>query len=74
MLQGTSAYCVLRMKQVTYKGSTVIPTSSSLEMIQVLWAFFPENCDQSVEVSAEINGSLIFGILGLFLVGVKSST
>ena len=28
--------------------------------------FFPENCDQSVEVSAEINGSLIFGILGLF--------
>ena len=32
MLQGTSAYCVLlRTKQVTYKGSTVIPTSSSLE-------------------------------------------
>ena len=28
--------------------------------------FFPENRDQSVEVSAEINGSLIFGILGLF--------
>ena len=54
------------MKQMTYKGSTVIPTSSSLEMIQVLWAFLPENCDQSVEVSAEINGSLIFGILGLF--------
>ena len=55
------------MKQVTYKGSTVIPTSSSLEMIQVLWAFFfPENRNQSVEVSAEINGSLIFGILGLF--------
>ena len=54
------------MKQVIYKGSTVIPTSSSLEMIQVLWAFFPENRDQSVEVSAEINGSLIFGILGLF--------
>ena len=28
-------------KQVTYKGSTVIPTSSSLEMIQVLcWFFF----------------------------------
>ena len=41
------------MKQVKYKGSTVIPTSSSLEMIQVLWAFFPENRDQSVEVSAE---------------------
>ena len=62
------------MKQVTYKGSTVIPTSSSLETIQVLWAFFfPENRDQSVEVSAEINGSLIFGIL-VFLVGVKSST
>ena len=54
------------MKQMTYKGSTVIPTSSSLEMIQVLWAFFPENRDQSVEVSAEINGCLIFGILGLF--------
>ena len=54
------------MKQVTYKASTVIPTSSALEMIQVLWAFFPENRDQSVEVSAEINGSLIFGILGLF--------
>ena len=35
-------------------------------MIQVLWAFFPENHDQSVEVSAEINGSLKFGILGLF--------
>ena len=36
-------------------------------MIHVLWVFFfPENCDQSVEVSAEINGSLIFGILGLF--------
>ena len=35
-------------------------------MIQVLWAFFPENRDQSVEVSAEINGSLTFGILGLF--------
>ena len=77
MLQGTSAYCVLlRMKQVTYKGSTVIPTSSSLKMIQmfqVLWAFLPENHDQSVEVSAEINGSLIFGILGVFS-GVKSST
>ena len=53
----TSAYCVLlQMKQVTYKGSTVIPTSSSSETIQVLWAFFPENRDQSVEVSAEING------------------
>ena len=66
-LQETSAYCVLlQMKQVTYKGSTVIPTSSSLEMIQVLWAFFPENLDQSVEVSAEINGSLKFGILDLF--------
>ena len=51
---------------MTYKGSTVIPTSSSLEMIQVLWTFFPENRQQSVEVSAEINGSLIFGILGLF--------
>ena len=35
-------------------------------MIQVLWAFFPENHDQSVEVCAEINGSLIFGILGFF--------
>ena len=35
-------------------------------MIQVLWAFFPENHDQSVEVSAEINGSLIFGILSHF--------
>ena len=34
MLQGTRAYCVLlRMKQVTYKASTVIPTSSALEMI-----------------------------------------
>ena len=54
------------MKQVKYKGSTIIPTSFSLEMIQVLWAFFPENRDQSVEVSAEINDSLIFGILGLF--------
>ena len=54
------------MKQVICKGSTVIPTSSSLEMIQVLWAFFPENRDQSVEVSAEINGSLIFAILSLF--------
>ena len=33
-LQETSVYCVLlRMKQVTYIGSTVIPTSSSLEMI-----------------------------------------
>ena len=29
------------MKQVTYKGSIVIPTSSSLEMIQMLWAFLP---------------------------------
>ena len=28
--------------------------------------FFPENRDQFVEVSAEINGSLKFGILGLF--------
>ena len=28
--------------------------------------FFPENPDQFVEVSAEINGSLKFGILGLF--------
>ena len=54
------------MKQVTFKGSTVIPTSSSLEMIQVLWALSPENCDQFVEVSAEINGSLKFGILCLF--------
>ena len=54
------------MKQVTYKGSTVIPTSFSLEMILVLWAFFPENRDQSVEVNAEINGSLKFGILSLF--------
>ena len=54
------------MKRVTYIGSTVIPTSSSLEMIQVLRAFFPENPDQLVEVSAEINGSLKFGILGLF--------
>ena len=63
MLQDTSACCVLLwMKQVTYKGSTVIPTSSSLELIQVLWAFFPENRDQFVE----INGSLKFDILGLF--------
>ena len=55
------------MKQVIYKGSTVIPTSSSLEMIQLLWAFFfPENRDQAVEVSAEIIGSLKFGILSLF--------
>ena len=54
------------MKRVTYIGSTVIPTDSSLEMIQVLWAFFPEKPDQSVEVSAEINGSLKFGILGRF--------
>ena len=54
------------MERVTYIGSTVIPTYSSLEMIQVLWAFFPEKPDQSVEVSAEINGSLKFGILGLF--------
>ena len=53
------------MKRVTYIGSTVIPTYSSLEMIQVLWVFFfPEKPDQSVEVSAEINGSLKFGILG----------
>ena len=51
------------MKRVTYIGSTVIPTYSSLEMIQVLC---PEKPDQSVEVSAEINGSLKFGILGLF--------
>ena len=66
MLQETSAYCVLlKMKQLTYKGSTVIPTSSSLEMIQMLWAFFPGNRDQSVKVSAEMNGSLKFGILGL---------
>ena len=66
-LQEPSAYRVLlRMKRVTYIGSTVIPTSSSLEMIQVLWAFFPEKPDQFVEVSAEINGSLKFGILGLF--------
>ena len=28
--------------------------------------FFSENRDQSVEVSVEINGSLKFGILGLF--------
>ena len=36
-------------------------------MIQVYWAFFfPEKPDQFVEVSAEINGSLKFGILGLF--------
>ena len=54
------------MKRVTYIGSTVIPTYSSLEMIQVLLAFFPEKPDQSVEVSAEINGSLKFGILGRF--------
>ena len=54
------------MKQVTYKVSTVIPTSSSLENIQVLWAFFPENRDQFAEVSAEVNGCLKSGILGLF--------
>ena len=67
MLHETSAYCVLlRMKQVTCKGSTVIPTSSSLEMIQVLWAFFSKNRYQCVEVSTEINGSLKFGILNLF--------
>ena len=54
------------MKRVTYIGSTVIPTSSSLEMIKVLWAFSPGNRDQSVEVSAEINGSFKFGILGLY--------
>ena len=71
MLQETSAYCVLlRMKRVTYIGSTVISTSSSLEMIYfcviVLWAFSPGNRDQSVEVSAEINGSFKFGILGLY--------
>ena len=53
------------MKRVTYIGSTVIPTSSSLERIQVGF-FFPEKPDQFVEVSAEINGSLKFGILGLF--------
>ena len=29
----------------------------------VMGFFFPENCEQSVEVSAEINGSLIFDIL-----------
>ena len=38
-------------------------------MIQVLWAFFPEKPDQFVEVSAEINGSLKFGILFFFCVG-----
>ena len=55
------------MKRVIYIGSTVIPTSSSLEMIKVLWAFFfSENRDQFVDVSAEINGSLKFGILCLF--------
>ena len=31
--------------------------------------FFPENRDLSVEVSVEIYGSLIFGILGLFSEG-----
>ena len=57
------------MKRVTYIGSTVFPTSSSLEMIQVLWAFFPENPDQFVEVSAEINGSLNLVFLVFFSVG-----
>ena len=54
------------MKRVTYIGSTIIPTSSSLEMIEVLWAFSPGNRDQSVEVSAKINGSFKFGVLGLY--------
>ena len=54
------------MKRVTYIGSTVIPTSSSLEMIEVLWAFSPGNRDQSVEVSAEINGGFKFRILVLY--------
>ena len=44
-LQEISTYCVLfRKKQVTYVDSTVVPISSSLEMIQVLWVFFLENC------------------------------
>ena len=67
MLQETSAYSVLlRMKRVIYIGSTVIPTSSSLEMTLALWAFSPGNRDQSVEESAEINGSFKFGILGFY--------
>ena len=75
------------MKQVTYKGSTVIrllcTIANETSDIQRFYCysyffltgndsgvmgffFFSENHDQSVEVSAEINGSLIFGILGLF--------
>ena len=37
----------------------------------MLWAFSPGYRDQSVEVSAEINGSFKFSILGLYKCGLN---
>ena len=46
--------------------STVIFTSSSLEMIWGCCFFFSENSDKTDKVYADIAGSLKFGILGLY--------
>ena len=48
-------------------SQTVLESGSwGHSVLQTPALVFPENRDQSVEVSAEINGSLKFGILGLF--------
>ena len=52
-LQETIAYCLqFGKKRGTYVGSSVVPTSSSLEMISVLCVFLPENCDEPDKVGA----------------------
>ena len=56
---------LFRNKRVTHIGSTVVPTSSSLEMILVLWVFFPENCDKLMV--GEIADSLKFGSYLVFI-------
>ena len=59
---------LFRKKRGTYIGSTVVPTSSSLHGndLGVMGVFFPENCDKTDKVGAEISDSLKFGILGLY--------
>ena len=51
---------------MTYLGSIDVPSSSSLEMIWVIWVFFPESLDKTEKVVAEIAESLKFGILSLY--------
>ena len=54
------------MKRVTYINSTVIFYFFHVGNDLGVMGSSPGNRDQSVEVSAEINGSFKFGILGLY--------